>query len=76
MADLQRVSIKVSQQVHEWFKKRSEVTGVSMSSLMYLALEGHIQQQTIMPLLPEMVEELRRKGELENNALPVETVKR
>jgi len=61
MAELKRVNIRVSPEVHEWFRIRSEVTGVPMSSLMFLALESHIQQQTLIPHIPDMVKQL--KGE-------------
>jgi len=59
--DMKRVNIRISPEVHEWFKMRSEKTGVPMSSLMFLALEQYIQQQTIAPYIPDMIKEL--KGE-------------
>lgn len=59
MADMQRVNIRVSPQVYEWFKARSEQTGVAMSSLMFLALEQHIQQMTLIPFVPEIMERSR-----------------
>ena len=37
---------------------KSKRTGVSMSSLMYLALERHIQEQQVFPLIPEMVRQI------------------
>lgn len=43
--NLQRINIRISREVHEYFKRRSELTGVPMSSLMYLALEAHMEQQ-------------------------------
>lgn len=61
--ELRRVNIKISPEVHEWFKIRSEKTGVSMSSLMFLALETHIQQQTILPHIPEMFKDMLREEE-------------
>lgn len=43
-----RVNIRITEEMHQWFKKRSEQTGVNMSSLMALALEEHmVQRQTI-----------------------------
>lgn len=57
--DMKRVNIRVSPEVHEWFRLRSEKTGVAMSALMFLALEQYIQQQTVMPHIPDMIKELK-----------------
>lgn len=43
--DLRRVNIRVTPEVYEWFMNKSKKSGVSMSALMYLALEAHMQQQ-------------------------------
>lgn len=46
-----RVNIRISEGMHEWFKMRSEETGVPASSLMALALEEHMaQRQSIVGL--------------------------
>ena len=62
-----RVNIRISESMHEWFKMRSEETGVSASSLMALALEEHIvQRQSIVGLdnLNKLIEEQKRgKGD-------------
>ncbi|MGA9175461.1 MAG: hypothetical protein WBZ33_16005 [Thermoactinomyces sp.] len=58
MSDLVRVNIRVTPDVHQWFMDKSKKTGVSMSSLMFLALERHIQEQQVIPLLPEMVRQV------------------
>jgi len=57
--EMKRVNIRVSPEVHEWFRIRSEKTGVPSSSLMYLALEQYIQQQMLLPHIPDMVRELK-----------------
>ena len=46
-----RVNIRISENMHQWFMKRSEDTGVPMSSLMSLALEEHmVQREAIVGL--------------------------
>lgn len=46
-----RVNIRISENMHHWFMKRSEDTGVPMSSLMALALEEHmVQREAIVGL--------------------------
>lgn len=47
-SQLVRVNIKVSPEVHQFFKERSIKTGVSMSSLMFLALEKSVQESIFM----------------------------
>lgn len=54
--DLIRVNIRVSPEVHQYFKERSSKTGVSMSSLMFLALEQNVRQELFMGSnLPELL---------------------
>lgn len=55
---LQRVNIRVSNEVHKFFLNRSEQTGVSMSALMFLALEQYMQQQQTMKNVPEFIQAL------------------
>lgn len=45
MANLQRMSVRLSLEVKEYFEKESERTGVSQSGLINLALEQHILAQ-------------------------------
>lgn len=59
--EMKRVNIRVSPEVHEWFKLRSDRTGVPASSLMFLALEQHIQQQIMLPHIPEILERAREE---------------
>ncbi|VPJ05721.1 hypothetical protein [Metabacillus idriensis] len=63
MEDMQRVNIRLSGDVYQWFKTRSEKTGVSMSALMFLALEDHVRQNTIVSSMPEIMEQLRLQQE-------------
>lgn len=43
-----RVNIRVSPEVHQYFKQRSEISGASMSVLMFLALEKYVNEQSFM----------------------------
>lgn len=57
--EMKRVNIRVSSEIYEWFKYRSKKTGVSMSALMFLALESHVQQNTLIPQMSEMLKEMK-----------------
>ena len=58
--EMKRVTLRMSPEVHEWFKLRSKKTGVPAASLMFLALEQYIQQQTMLPHVPEILEKMRQ----------------
>ena len=53
--ELQRVNIKVSMDVYNYFKERSNETGVAYSSLMFLALEQYIHEQSAVKSLNEIM---------------------
>jgi hypothetical protein len=48
MAKMVRVNIAVSQMLKDWFDERSEETGIPKSTLMFMAMETHVQQQKAM----------------------------
>jgi hypothetical protein len=58
--ELIEMKVNLTPEMHAWFKERSQKTGVSMKSLIFLALETYVEQKVIMPQLPEMLAELRK----------------
>lgn len=50
---MRRINIKISDEVYQWFKARSDRTGVPMSALMFLTLEQSIREQEAMRGLPD-----------------------
>lgn len=66
--EMKRVNIRISPSVYDFFKERSDSTGVSMSALMFLALEEHVNQHTIIPQIPKIMEELKKRGALHIDA--------
>lgn len=68
VAEMVRVNTRVSKEVNDWLDNKSARTGVSKSTLIYLALEQYIQQQHVvneMPRMMEMLEELKKMKHLE-----------
>jgi hypothetical protein len=55
-----QVNIKVSKDLYQYFKTRSAKTGVSMSSLMFLTMESHVQLTGVMNAVPEMVSNMQK----------------
>lgn len=47
MANTIRINVTVSEEVHQFYKDRSEKTGVSMSALMFLALETQMREEIL-----------------------------
>lgn len=45
MAKTERVNIRVSSEIKDWYCKLSDKTGISMSSLMAMALSEYIDQK-------------------------------
>lgn len=43
-----RVNIRVSPEVHQYYKQRAEQSGASMSVLMFLALEKAVREERFM----------------------------
>jgi len=63
MANLIRCNVRVSPEVHAWFKERSESTGVSMSALMFLACEKYMHEHQFMNSgLPKLMEIAKQAG--------------
>lgn len=48
---LKRVSIKVTYEVWEYFRTKSDLTGVSASALMYFVLENYVRKQKEIEML-------------------------
>ncbi len=53
-AEMVRVNTRISKEVNGWLDEKSARTGVPKSTLIYLALEQYIQQQTMFEELPKL----------------------
>ena len=58
MAEMRRMNIRVDDVMYNYFRNRSEETGVSMSSLIFLALEQYVEQKEAMKQIPAMVNKI------------------
>lgn len=48
MADMIRVNTRINTQLNDWFDERSKETGIPKSTLIFMALDTHVQQQKAM----------------------------
>lgn len=61
-----RVNIRVSPEVHQYYKQRAEQSGASMSVLMFLALEKAVREERFMGEgLQDLLKVARSQGMLE-----------
>jgi len=59
---LQRMSIKVSEEMHQWLQEESSRRGLTMNSIIILALENYHKETTVVNNLPKIMEELERRN--------------
>ncbi|SHT65825.1 Uncharacterised protein [Mycobacteroides abscessus subsp. abscessus] len=54
MADLIRTSIRLTEDMHEWYKREAEKIGIPMNALMIFALKQYQREEAIIPNLPNL----------------------
>lgn len=64
---LQRMSIKVSEEMHEWLQQESSRRGLTMNSIIILALENYHKETTVVANLPRIMEELEKQKARDNS---------
>lgn len=62
---LQRMSIKISEDMHEWIQSESARRGLTMNAIVIIALEHYYNQSVVMPHFNELME-LEKKRQEEN----------
>ena len=65
MTDLKRLNVRIRPEMHEWLQKSAEARGLSMNAMVIFAIETYVQQQQMMPILPQMMkqlEDMEREG--------------
>jgi len=55
-AEMVRITTRISKEVNDWLDNKTARTGIPKSTLIYLALEQYIQQQTAVTEMPKMLE--------------------
>lgn len=48
MSDMQRLNVRVSKSINDWLDARSKETGISKSSLVFLALEQYKRDTSVI----------------------------
>lgn len=66
---LKRMSIKVSEEMHEWLQESAAKRGLTMNAIIIFALENYYNQEIVIPqikamgaMLEKQEEENQRKG--------------
>lgn len=66
MAEMVRINTRVSAVLNEWLDKRSDLTGVPKSTLVFLALEQYMNQVETMGRMSEMSAILEKLEQFED----------
>lgn len=53
---LKRMSVTVSEELHEWIQSESEKRGLSMNAVIIFALETYYNQSSVIPNIAVMKE--------------------
>ena len=59
-----RTSIRLTTEMHEWFKAEAEKIGIPMNAMVVFALKQYMREESVLPNLPEII-----KAMVESNKL-------
>lgn len=54
MAELKRLNVKVSADMHDWLKTEAEKRGLTMQAIVIFALESYYKEQMMLPAIDKM----------------------
>lgn len=60
---MKRVNVTVPDELHQWFKQESARTGLTVNALMQVALNNYYKEQSVLPLLPQMLPQMMKELE-------------
>ena len=63
---LQRMSIKVSEEMHEWLKVEAEKRGLTMNALVIFALENYYTQTMALPNMQKVMQYVEEQKNMES----------
>lgn len=67
MSDLIRTSIRLTPEMHEWFKKEAESIGIPMNAMIIFALKQYQREETVLPNLPEIMKAMVAASQLSDD---------
>ena len=63
---LQRMSIKVSEEMHEWLKVEAEKRGLTMNAIVIFALENYYREAIALPSIQKAMEFMEAQKNVES----------
>ena len=60
MAELKRLSARVRPELYEWLQQSAKDRGLTINAMIILALETYLQQQQVLPILPQLIEQMKQ----------------
>ena len=61
--DLKRLNVRVRPEMHEYLKAQADSRGLTLNAMVIFALETYVQQQQMMPLIPDILKQMKEKDE-------------
>jgi len=56
--ELKRLNVRIGDEMYNWLKDKSEELNISINSLVILAINNYIREETVIPNIPKMLEKL------------------
>lgn len=54
MAELKRLNVKISADMHDWLKTEAEKRGLTMQAIVIFALENYYKEQMMFPVIDKI----------------------
>lgn len=54
MAELKRLNVKISADMHDWLKSEAEKRGLTMQAIVIFALENYYKEQMMLPAIDKI----------------------
>lgn len=63
--ELIRTTLRLTPEMHEWFKAEAENIGIPMSALVVFALKQYQREELILPNIPEIIKAMSEANKLQ-----------
>lgn len=64
MKDLIRTSIRLTPEMHEWYKEEASKIGIPMNAMIIFALKQYQREEDMLPNIPDIIQAMRDSNKL------------
>lgn len=69
---VKRMNIKISEDMHTWIQQEADKRGLTMNAVIIFALETYYNQQTVIPSMNALLQEVERQKLLQEGSSTLE----